>query len=101
MKTSTADKFYIVHFKTIMIATIFVFFIIGCYPKRIGPMINSTGKKMTWEEMNINQRIKHMRDEVLPRAKKIFRSWRPEHYKKIDCSLCHGQVVNEGHFKMP
>jgi hypothetical protein len=51
--------------------------------------------------MNLEQRQLHMRTEILPRAAAIFRTWRPERFAEIDCTLCHGQGVESGNFQMP
>jgi len=72
----------------------------GCYPKAVGPA-GPDGKPLTWMEMNLEQRQAHMREAVLPRAAAIFRAWRPERFAEIDCTLCHGQGVETGNFKMP
>ncbi len=72
----------------------------GCYPKRIGPP-GSDGKPLTWPQMNIEQRKSHMGKTVLPRAAAIFRSWRPERYADVSCTLCHGQGASTGNFSMP
>jgi len=72
----------------------------GCYPKRIGPP-GQDGKKLTWAEMRLEQRKAHMKAVVLPRAAAIFKSWRPERFDEVECSLCHGRRAQTGHFKMP
>ena len=72
----------------------------GCYPKRVGP-IGPDGKQLTWAEMSGEQRKLQMRNEVLPRAATIFRSWRPERFAKVDCNLCHGLGADTGNFRMP
>ena len=72
----------------------------GCYPKRVGPP-GSDGKALAWPEMSLEQRKTHMRTAVLPRAAAIFRSWRPDRFGEVDCTLCHGQRARSGHFKMP
>ena len=72
----------------------------GCYPKRVGPP-GPDGKALTWPQMNKAQRKAHMGQVVLPRAAAIFRSWRPERYVDVNCSLCHGQGPWTGNFSMP
>ena len=72
----------------------------GCYPKRVGP-VGLEGKRLTWTEMSVDQRKAHMKSEVLPRAAKLFGTWRPERFASVDCSLCHGQGVKTGKFQMP
>ena len=72
----------------------------GCYPKRVGP-IGPDGKQLTWAEMSGEQRKLQMRNEVLPRAATIFRSWHPERFAKVDCNLCHGLGADTGNFRMP
>ena len=72
----------------------------GCYPKRIGP-IGPEGKPLTWAEMHVEQRNVHMQNVVLPRATEVFRSWRPDRYARVDCSLCHGRGSKTGNFQMP
>lgn len=73
---------------------------LGCYPKAVGRS-GPEGKPLTWPEMNQAQKKAHMKKEVLPRAAELFKSWRPERYAKVTCSLCHGQGVKNGKFKMP
>jgi hypothetical protein len=86
----------IVVFLVLMAACVFF----GCYPKGVGPT-GSDGKKLTWEEMSFDQRKAHMKAVVVPRAGAIFRSWRPDRYQEIDCTLCHGQNALKGNFHMP
>ena len=81
---------------TVLLATIFF----GCYPKRVGPP-GVDGKPLTWPEMNREQRKVLMATVVVPRAGEVFRSWRPERFAKIDCTLCHGQGAVDGDFSMP
>lgn len=84
----------------IVLAALIVLALWGCYPKRVGP-VGPDGKRLTWAEMNIQQRKAHMNDAVLPRAAAIFQSWRPDRYARVDCTLCHGQRAKTGNFKMP
>ncbi len=72
----------------------------GCYPKPVGPP-GSQRQWLTWEQMNKDQRKAHMAAVVLPQAADIFRSWRPERFVKVDCSLCHGLGAETEVFKMP
>ena len=72
----------------------------ACYPKAVGPT-GPGGKRLTWAEMNLQQRQARMRDVVVPRAGAVFRSWRPEKYAEIDCTLCHGPNVEKGIIRMP
>lgn len=72
----------------------------GCYPKAVGPL-GEGGKRLTWAEMNLEQRKAHMKSEVLPRAAAVFRTWRPEKFEQVKCSLCHGQNAKVGNFQMP
>lgn len=72
----------------------------GCYPKRVGPE-GADGKKLTWAEMSLAQRKERMRNEVLPRAGAVFRSWKPERFETISCNLCHGKGMETGNFHMP
>jgi len=91
-------------YKKFIIAAVFgiqtLLLLWGCYPKPVGP-IGPKGSRLTWVEMNLEQRQLHMRTEILPRAAAIFRTWRPERYAEIDCTLCHGPGVDDGNFKMP
>jgi hypothetical protein len=73
----------------------------GCGPnKRIGP-IGSEGRRLTWNEMSIDQRKAHMKTVVLPQAAELFASWRPERFAAVDCRLCHGEKARAGKFRMP
>jgi hypothetical protein len=72
----------------------------GCYPKQVGPM-GPEGKRLTWAEMDREQRKAHMAAVVVPRAGEVFRAWRPERFSRIDCTLCHGQGAVNGDFSMP
>jgi hypothetical protein len=72
----------------------------SCYPKPVGS-VGPDGKKLTWAQMDKEQREAHMRSAVLPRAAAIFGDWRPERYASVDCSLCHGQGAAAGIFDMP
>ena len=94
---------HIIHPKTIL-SIILVAFIaagfLGCSPKPVGPT-DPEGRQLTWKEMSIEQRKAHMASVVLPRAASLFRSWRPERFAKVDCTLCHGQGAITEDFKMP
>lgn len=72
----------------------------SCYPKKVGPA-GPDGRKLTWSEMDREQRKAHMRSTVLPRAAAVFRDWRPERFASVDCSLCHGRGAAAGIFDMP
>ncbi|BBO78865.1 hypothetical protein DSCW_62820 [Desulfosarcina widdelii] len=72
----------------------------ACYPKRVGP-IGSEGRRLSWNEMNIDQRKAHMKRFVLPQAAELFASWRPERFAAVDCRLCHGEDARSGRFQMP
>ncbi len=90
-------------FKAIITATIIsmtLLLIWGCYPKRIGEPA-SDGKRLTWAEMNFEERKVHMQQAVMPIAGDVFYTWQPEKFKDIDCTLCHGQRIYAGNFDMP
>jgi hypothetical protein len=87
-------------FGRIVIAGLTAFFVMGCYPKAVGPL-GPQGKPLTWAEMNREQRKHHMETEVLPRAAEIFGDWRPEKYAKVDCNLCHGEGATTENYDMP
>jgi hypothetical protein len=72
----------------------------SCYPKRIGPE-GPTGERLTWPEMNREQKMAHMAQVVLPRAAEVFRAWRPDRFAQPDCTLCHGPEATGGNYHMP
>lgn len=72
----------------------------SCYPRRVGPM-GPSGDRLTWPEMNIEQKKAHMAEAVLPRAAALFRSWRPERFSQVGCTLCHGTGAIAGNYHMP
>jgi hypothetical protein len=72
----------------------------GCYPKAVGPP-GPDGKQLTWPEMTLAQRQAHMKTVIIPRAGAVFRSWRPDRYPQINCTLCHGKKAEKGDFRMP
>ncbi len=74
--------------------------LMGCYPKPVGP-VGPDQQRLTWNEMNLEQRKAHMQTAVLPPAAELFRSWRPERYATVDCRLCHGRGAQTGDFSMP
>lgn len=89
--------------KKALYAVAFAFCILltwGCYPKPVG-LPGLDGKQRTWSEMNVQQRKAHMKRAVLPQAAAIFRSWRPDRYTVVDCTLCHGSKAYKGDFRMP
>jgi len=85
---------------SVLAGLVFTAFLLGCYPKAIGPP-GPDGKKLTWAEMAIDQRRAHMASEVLPLAEDIFGSWRPDRFANVDCGLCHGPGFTDGQFQMP
>ncbi|MDF1590237.1 MAG: hypothetical protein P1P89_01880 [Desulfobacterales bacterium] len=86
--------------KTFGITLLIAFAFWGCYPKAVGSP-GTDGKQLTWAAMNREQRMAHMRKEVLPRAGDVFRAWRPARFAGVDCTLCHGQGAERGDFDMP
>jgi hypothetical protein len=72
----------------------------ACYPKPVGPT-GADGKRLTWPEMALAQRQAHMKNVIIPRAGAVFRSWRPDRYQEINCTLCHGKNAEKGDFRMP
>jgi len=99
----TKREMCIIHPKTIMSILLVAFIVagfLGCSPKAVGPT-DPEGRQLTWKEMSIEQRKAHMGSVVLPGAASLFRSWRPERFAKVDCTLCHGQGAITEDFKMP
>ena len=72
----------------------------GCYPKRVGPL-GPDGRRLTWTEMDLEQRKAHMKSVVLPQAAELFGAWRPDRFATVNCSLCHGPGAKAGNFQMP
>jgi hypothetical protein len=73
----------------------------GCGPtRRIGPE-GPQGRRLSWNEMSLDQRKAHMKTVVLPQAAELFGSWRPERFATVDCRLCHGENARAGRFQMP
>ena len=72
----------------------------SCYPKRVGP-VGMPGERLAWTKMSVDQKKKHMEDVVLPRAGQVFRTWRPDRYSQIHCTLCHGPDPPAVNFHMP
>lgn len=85
---------------SILLAALIALMFWACYPKRVGTE-GPDGKRLTWAEMNMDQRKAHMESVVLPRAADVFREWRPERFTRVDCSLCHGRGVDTETFRMP
>lgn len=99
----TKREFHIIHFKKIILIILVAVItsgLQGCYPKPVGPM-GSDGQRLTWKEMSKEQRKAHMAGVVLPQAADLFRSWRPERFSKVDCTLCHGLEAYTENFNMP
>lgn len=87
------------HFRSMVLAAVAALVCWGCYPKAVGPT-GPEGNRLTWEQMNLEQRKNHMRTEVLPRVAVIFGEWRPERYATVNCGLCH-PGHRDGDFRMP
>lgn len=71
----------------------------GCYPKHIGPA-GPDGDRLTWSEMNLEQRKEHMATFILPIATTVFGAMRPGRFDQADCGLCHSEVPGKA-FDMP
>lgn len=71
-----------------------------CYPKPVGPF-GSDRKLLTWDEMDTDQRITHMKNVVLPRASELFREWQPKRFDNVSCNLCHDTGSKTENFHMP
>jgi hypothetical protein len=91
--------FYQAVFLTIWL-TVVVLVLGSCYPKHVGP-VGTTGSRLTWPEMNVEQKKMHMAQVVLPRAGEVFRTWRPDRFERIDCTLCHGPQAIARSYRMP
>ncbi len=87
-------------FTLFLVAILTALVLAGCYPKRVGPA-GPDGKRLTWAEMNQQQRKIFMDKEILPRAAALFKEWRPERYAQADCTLCHGSGPETGNYHMP
>lgn len=74
--------------------------LIGCQQKPVEQDAVANAR-VDWADMDISQRKQHMEKVVLPIAASVFQSWRPDRYAKIDCTLCHGQGVQDQNFHMP
>lgn len=72
----------------------------GCQGKP-AKLTTADGQQLTWDDMDIGQRKQHMRQAVLPVAASVFRSWQPERYPMVDCTLCHGTGAETERFDMP
>ena len=72
----------------------------SCYPKPVG-IFGPDRKQLTWDEMNIDQRITHMKNVVLPRASELFRTWQPKRLDNMSCNLCHDTSSKTENFNMP
>lgn len=85
---------------TIVITLALMLNSLGCNPKstKTGSI---EGYQLEWSDMDISQRKRHMEQVILPVATSVFQSWRPDHYTKIDCTLCHGQGFQVEDFHMP
>jgi hypothetical protein len=94
--TTTSQKVCV----SVILAVLTLLMFWGCYPKGVGP-VGLEGKRLTWTEMNLDQRKAHMKSVVLPRAAELFQAWRPERFAMVDCSLCHGHGPKTGNFRMP
>lgn len=55
----------------------------------------------TWEAMSRDQKIEHMKEEVMPKMSELFASFDAEEFDKVTCGTCHGSSAKEGNFEMP
>lgn len=85
---------------SIFLGTTMALLLIGCYPRPVGS-VGPGGSRLTWPEMTLEQRKAHMGEVVLPIAADLFRTWRPDRFSRVNCSLCHGQGAATGKFSMP
>ncbi|MBA4392984.1 MAG: hypothetical protein C0407_05480 [Desulfobacca sp.] len=72
----------------------------SCYSQRVGP-IGTSGERLTWPEMTLDQKKTHMAEVILPIATEVFRAWRPDRFAQVECSLCHGSGAINGTYRMP
>jgi len=54
-----------------------------------------------WPEMSHEQKITHMKTEVMPTMKAVFQGFSAEHFADFTCATCHGPGASEGQFEMP
>jgi hypothetical protein len=87
-------------FMCVTLAILCVLIIWSCYPRPVGP-IGPDRKQLTWDEMNIDQHITHMKNVVLPRAAELFRTWQPKRFDTVSCNLCHDIGKTTENFHMP
>jgi len=87
-------------FICISLAILFILILWSCYPMPVGP-IGPDRKRLTWAEMNIDQRKTHMKNVVLPRAAELFRTWQPKRFDRVSCNLCHDLEAKPENFHMP
>jgi len=59
-------------------------------------------QKLTWAQMDHEQRDQYMEKVVLPTMKAKFVAFNAEKYADMDCSTCHSAAAVQDHsFKMP
>jgi hypothetical protein len=87
-------------FLCVSLAILCVLLVWSCYPRPVGP-IGPDRKQLTWDEMNTDQRITHMKNVVLPRASELFRAWQPKRFDNVSCNLCHDLGTAAENFHMP
>lgn len=84
-----------------VIATALFLFASGKEVAAAKAQIPAADSTIDWKKMSHDDKKDYMKTVVLPRMRKIFRSFDSSRFEKIRCKTCHGDgVVNES-YKMP
>ncbi len=114
--------YYTMKLQLILIAcsvVIFGFTLTNCTTeeKKPAPTVNkvaveSTAKTQTvatvahsqepaWKDMDHDQRVKYMRETVLPKMRQTFAEFDEKKFGRINCKTCHGDGATNESFEMP
>ncbi|HSC86743.1 MAG TPA: hypothetical protein VLC09_05710 [Polyangiaceae bacterium] len=65
------------------------------------PTAPAEAKRPKFDELKPGEKMAFMKNEVLPKMKKVFQDSGDDEFTDISCKTCHGSRASKGDFEMP